>query len=407
MNVYLIIILAILVADWLNVRNLKEELPSEFGGWYDAEKYKTSQRYLRETTRFGISVDTFHTALYLVLILAGVFNLVDVFARRFGFGPIPTGLIFAATIGIASSLINLPFSIYSTFVIEEKYGFNKTTPRTFVMDIVKSLFLGVVIGAPIFAAILWFFEKTGALAWVYCWIAVTVFQVLLMFIAPYVIMPLFNKFIPLEDGELKTAVEGYVKSQNFKMKGLFKMDGSKRSAKSNAFFTGFGRSRRIVLFDTLIAKHTVPELVSIVAHEMGHYKKKHIPSAIARAIATTGLTFFLMSLFIGNRGLFDAFKMGHVSIYAGLFFFGFLYTPIAAVLGIVENAISRKHEYEADRYAVETAGNSDAMITGLKKLTVDNLFNLTPHPFKVLLSYSHPPILARIRAIKDLSEEPA
>ena len=408
MNIYFIVIFAVLVgsylldlaSDWLNVRNLKEELPSEFEGWCDTEKYKTSQRYLWETTKFGIAVDTFHTVLYLALILTGVFNLVDVFARRFGMGTIPTGLIFAATLGIASSLINLPFSIYSTFVIEEKYGFNKTTPKTFVLDIVKSLLLGVIIGAPILAAILWFFEKTGALAWVYCWIAVTVFQVVLLFIAPYVIMPLFNKFIPLEDGELKTAVESYVKAQNFKMKGLFKMDGSKRSAKTNAFFTGFGRSRRIVLFDTLIAKHAVPELVSIVAHEMGHYKRKHILSAIARAIATTGLVFYLMSLFIGNRGLFDAFKMEHVSIYAGLFFFGFLYTPIAAVLGIVENAISRKHEYEADRYAVETARNPDAMISGLKKLAVENLSNLTPHPFKVLLSYSHPPILARIKAIK-------
>jgi len=408
MNVYLIIILAVLVgsyllellADWLNLRNLKEGLPPEFDGSYDAERYKTSQRYLRETTRFGIAVDTFHTVLYLALILTGVFNLVDLFARCFGLGPILTGLIFAATLGIASAVVNLPFSIYSTFVIEEKYGFNKTTPKTFVLDILKSLLLGIIIGAPVLAAMFWFFEKAGSLAWVYCWIAVTVFQVLLMFIAPYVIMPLFNKFIPLEDGELKDAIEMYVKGQNFKMKGLFKMDGSKRSAKTNAFFTGFGKSRRIVLFDTLIARHTVIELVAIVAHEMGHYKKKHILSAIARAIATTGLMFFLMSLFIGNRGLFEAFKMEHVSIYAGLFFFGFLYTPIAAIIGIVENAISRRHEYEADRYAVETTENPDAMIAGLKKLTVDNLSNLTPHPFKVLLSYSHPPILARIRAMR-------
>jgi STE24 endopeptidase len=389
-----------LLADWLNLRNLKEGLPSEFDGSYDAERYKTSQRYLRETTRFGIAVDTFHTVLYLALILTGVFNLVDLFARCFGLGPILTGLIFAATLGIASAVVNLPFSIYSTFVIEEKYGFNKTTPKTFVLDILKSLLLGIIIGAPVLAAMFWFFEKAGSLAWVYCWIAVTVFQVLLMFIAPYVIMPLFNKFIPLEDGELKDAIEMYVKGQNFKMKGLFKMDGSKRSAKTNAFFTGFGKSRRIVLFDTLIARHTVVELVAIVAHEMGHYKKKHILSAIARAIATTGLMFFLMSLFIGNRGLFEAFKMEHVSIYAGLFFFGFLYTPIAAIIGIVENAISRRHEYEADRYAVETTENPDAMIAGLKKLTVDNLSNLTPHPFKVLLSYSHPPILARIRAMR-------
>ena len=326
--------------------------------------------------------------------------MVDLFARHFGLGSIWTGLIFAATMGLGATVINLPFSIYSTFVIEERYGFNKTTVKTFVSDIIKSLILAVILGGLILAAILWFFEKTGPLAWVYCWFAVTVFEIFLLFIAPYVIMPLFNKFIPLEDGDLKTAVETYVKAQNFRMKGLFKMDGSKRSAKTNAFFTGFGKSRRIVLFDTLIAKHTVPELVSIVGHEMGHYKKKHIPAAIARAIATSGLMFCLLSFFIGNPGLFDAFRMQHVSIYASLFFFSFLYTPIAMVLGVIENWISRKHEYEADAYAVETAGNPGAMISSLKKLTVDNLSNLTPHPLKVVLSYSHPPVLDRIRAIR-------
>jgi STE24 endopeptidase len=335
-----------------------------------------------------------------VLILTGAFNMVDLFARHFELGSIWTGLVFAATLGLAATVINLPFSVYETFVIEEKYGFNKTTAKTFILDLIKSVILAVILGGLILAAILWFFEKTGPLAWIYCWLAVTVFEIFLLFIAPYVIMPLFNKFIPLEDGDLKTAVENYVKTQNFKMKGLFKMDGSKRSAKTNAFFTGFGKARRIVLFDTLIAKHTVPELVSIVGHEMGHYKKKHIPAAIVRAIATSGLMFCLLSLFIGNRRLFDAFKMQHISIYAGLFFFSFLYTPIATVFGITENWTSRQHEYEADAYAVETTGDPAAMISTLKKLTVDNLSNLTPHPLKVVLAYSHPPVLDRIRAIR-------
>ena len=176
----------------------------------------------------------------------------------------------------ASQILSLPFSVYGTFVIEEKYGFNKTTPKTFVLDILKGWLLAIVIGAPVFSAVLWFFEKTGPMAWAYCWGALTVIQVFLMFIAPVVIMPIFNKFIPLEDGELKTAIEDYAKKQGFKMKGVFSMDGSKRSTKANAFFTGFGRFRRIVLFDTLISKHTTEELVSILAHEMGHYKKRHI-----------------------------------------------------------------------------------------------------------------------------------
>jgi STE24 endopeptidase len=227
-----------------------------------------------------------------------------------------------------------------------------------------------------------------------------VFQVFLIFIAPYVIMPLFNKFEPMNEGELKTAIENYAKSQDFKMKGVFKMDGSKRSAKTNAFFTGFGKSRRIVLFDTLIAKHTTQELISIVAHEMGHYKKKHILHAIVRSTALTGVTFYLMSLFIENKLLFDAFRMEHVSIYASLFFFGFLYTPLALIFAVIENGISRKQEYEADAFAVRTCGKPDVMIECLKKLSVDNLSNLTPHPVKVFLSYSHPPVLKRIEAIR-------
>jgi STE24 endopeptidase len=408
MNIYLVIILAALIgsylldliADWLNVRNLKEELPAEFDGWYDAEKYKTSQKYLRERTAFGIGVDTFHALLYLALILTGAFNIVDLFARKLGMGPIPTGLIFAGTLGLILGIINLPFSVYSTFVIEQKYGFNRATVTTFVLDIIKSVFLSIIIGAPLFAAILWFFEKTGSLAWIYCWLATVLFQMIMLFIAPYVIMPLFNTFTPLQDGELRTAIEEYAKLQSFKMKGVFAMDGSKRSSKTNAFFTGFGKSRRIVLLDTLMTKHPTPELVAVVAHEMGHYKKKHILRAIGRAIATSGFTFFLMSLFIGNRGLFEAFRMEHISVYASLFFFGFLYSPISTVISIAENAISRRHEREADTFAVQTYGNPDAMIAALKRLSVDNLSNLTPHPFMVFLHYSHPPILDRIREIR-------
>ncbi len=296
--------------------------------------------------------------------------------------------------------MSLPFSVYSTFVIEEKYGFNKTTPKTFVLDILKGWLLGVVIGAPVFSAVLWFFGQTGPMAWAYCWGALTVIQIFLMFIAPVVIMPIFNKFIPLEDRELKEAIEEYAKKQDFKMKGVFSMDGSKRSTKSNAFFTGFGRFRRIVLFDTLISKHTTEELVSILAHEMGHYKKKHILKSMIISILSTGLMFYILSIFMNNSGLFMAFQMEHVSIYASLFFFGFLYAPIEMVLSIFGNMLSRRHEYEADAWAVRTYRRPQSMIAALKKLSVDNLSNLTPHPLKVFLSYSHPPVLERIRAIQ-------
>lgn len=409
MNVYLVFIVVILVihylldlfADILNVRNCSEQLPEEFRDVYDAEKYSRSQQYLKDHTRLDTIVNSIHTLITLAFILPGGFRLVELTARGAGWGMIGTGLLFGGILLILSQLMNIPSSIYSTFVLEEKYGFNKTTPKTFILDIIKSLAVAVIIGAPIFALILWFFDAAGEWAWFWCWLAVMLIQALLMFIAPVMIMPLFNKFTPLEDGELKTAIEEYAKQQNFKMKGVFKMDGSKRSSKTNAFFTGFGKSRRIVLYDTLIAKHTVDELAAIVAHEMGHYKKKHILSAMFRMFLQTAFMFWLLSLFIGNEQLFLAFKMPlPPTVYGSLIFFGFLYTPIGILISIIENAISRKHEYAADRYAAETTGKAGAMIAGLKKLSADNLSNLTPHPFMVWLHYSHPPVLERIRALK-------
>ncbi|MBW1779714.1 MAG: M48 family metallopeptidase [Deltaproteobacteria bacterium] len=408
MNLFLIVILAILIGDYLlnlivdaqNIRHLNTELPEEFAGYYDREKYKKSQEYLKETTRFGFITDSVTTPLIIAFILVGGFNYIDQFARSFELPSIPTGLIFAATLMFASQIVSIPFSIYSTFVIEEKYGFNKTTPKTFVLDILKTWILAAGIGGLLFSGVLWFFDKAGPLAWAYCWIAVTLFQVLLMFVAPVVIMPIFNKFTPLVQGPLRTAIEAYAKNQGFKMKGVFTMDGSRRSTKSNAFFTGFGRFRRIVLFDTLIEKHTQDELLSVLAHEMGHYKKKHILKSIVMSILTTGLMFYILSLFINNRELFTAFRMDHVSIYASLFFFGFLYTPIEMILSVFGNMLSRKHEYEADGFAVATYQNPGSMISALKKLSVHNLSNLTPHPLKVFLSYSHPPVLDRIKAIR-------
>jgi len=408
MNVFLIIILFILIGDYalglvvdaLNVKHLKTDLPGAFSGYYDGEKYKKSQQYLKENTRFELITGAITTPAVIAFILLGGFNWVDQWSRSFHWGPTVTGLIFAAILLFGSQILSLPFSIYGTFVIEEKYGFNKTTPKTFVLDILKGWLLAIVIGAPVFSAILWFFGQTGPMAWAYCWGALTVIQVFLMFIAPVVIMPIFNKFVPLEEGELKSAIEDYAKKQRFKMKGVFSMDGSKRSTKSNAFFTGFGRFRRIVLFDTLISKHTTEELVSILAHEMGHYKKKHILKSIIISILSTGLMFYILSIFMNNPALFGAFQMEHISIYASLFFFGFLYAPIEMILSIFGNMLSRHHEYEADAWAVRTYQRPQSMIAALKKLSVDNLSNLTPHPLKVFLSYSHPPVLERIRAIQ-------
>ncbi|OGS19918.1 MAG: peptidase M48 [Elusimicrobia bacterium RIFOXYA2_FULL_39_19] len=411
MNIYLLIILLILLGNFLldfiveilNVKHISTQLPVEFDGHYPQEKYQKSQEYLKENTRFGLIVSSIDIILLIPFVLLGGFNYVDVFARSFGHGQIITGLIFACLLMGIIEIAKIPVSLYHTFVIEEKYGFNRTTAKTFITDLLKKWLLTALIGAPIFVLVLLFFEKTGSLGWVYCWASITVVSLFLVFIAPAVIMPLFNKFIPLEDGELKTSIENFAKAQNFKLSGLFKMDASKRSTKSNAFFTGFGKYRRIVLFDTLIQKHTVDELVSVLAHEIGHYKMKHIIKSLTISILANGFMFYILSLFMNNSLLFGAFKMGHVSIYASLFFFGFLFTPINLILSIAGNVLSRKHEFEADAFAVNTYKKPESMIMALKKLSVDNLSNLTPHPLKVFLEYSHPPILARIETIRKLA----
>ncbi len=408
MNIYLVVILAILIGNYLlnlivellNLNSLNSELPEEFAGYYDSAKYQKSQRYLRDNTTFKLIETSFMTLLVLLLILGGGFNFIDQLARSFNLNPIPTGLIFIGILFLLLQIIEIPFSIYHTFVIEEKYGFNRTSLKTFILDILKSWLLSIIIGGILLWLVLWFFIKTGELAWIFCFLGVTLFEFFLIFIAPIVIMPLFNKFIPLEESELKEAIETYAKSEKFKLKGLFKMDGSRRSTKSNAFFTGFGKYRRIVLFDTLIKNQEVDELVSVLAHEMGHYKKKHILKMMLISILANGLMFFILSFFINNPHIFAAFKMKELSIYASLLFFSFLYTPINLILCLGVNFLSRKHEYQADDYAVTTYGKPAAFISALKKLTVDNLANLTPHPWKVFIAYSHPPVLARIKALK-------
>lgn len=408
MNIFGVIILAALlldyvlnlVADTLNLKHLKKELPEEFSDVYDKEEYQRSQEYTRERTRFGFVNSTFGIAVILIFWFAGGFNWLDHIVRDFGFGELVSGLIYIGLLVFAQTIISLPFSIYSTFVIEERYGFNKTTPGTFVMDRIKGLLLSVVIGGPLLAGVLWFFINAGSLAWLYAWIAVTTFMLIVQFIAPTWIMPLFNKFTPLEDGELRQAIMNMAEKVKFPLQDVFVIDGSKRSAKSNAFFTGFGKNKRIALFDTLIEKHTVGELVAVLAHEVGHYKKKHIQKNLVISILHTGVMLALLQLFLSVPGLFDAFYMDQMSVYAGLIFFGLLFTPIEMILGIVMQLLSRKHEFEADRYAVEVTEDPDSMADALKKLSANNLSNLTPHPFYVFLNYSHPPVKERIEEIR-------
>ncbi|NIV93076.1 M48 family metalloprotease [candidate division KSB1 bacterium] len=392
-----------LITEILNLKALRDEVPEEFKGVYDEEAYRNSQEYTRVKTKFGFITSVFGLAVTLTFWFTGGFNYLDRIVRSWELHPIFTGLVYIGILILAKSLLSLPFSIYSTFVIEERFGFNKTTPRTFITDILKGLLLGIVLGGPLLAGVLAFFQYAGTMAWVYCWLATTVFTLFVQFIAPTWIMPLFNKFTPLEEGKLREAIFNYARAVKFPLKNLFVMDGSKRSTKSNAFFTGFGKNKRIALFDTLIEKHTVAELVNVVAHEIGHYKKKHIIQGTIISILHTGVMFFLLSIFISHEGLFEAFYMEQTSIYAGLIFFGMLYSPIELVLSIFMQIFSRKNEYEADRFAAETTNDPTSMIDALKKLSRDNLSNLTPHRLYVFLNYSHPPVLQRIRALQELA----
>lgn len=388
------------VADVLNVKSMSSDIPDEFTGEYDREEYARAQKYNRDKVKLGITSSGLFVVLFLLLYFSGGFNILDLWIRRFGYDEILTGVFFAGALFLAGEIISLPFSIYNTFVLEERYGFNRTTPKTFLIDRVKGIMLAAVIGAPLFAGVLYFFITAGDLAWFYCWVGLTIVQLIMTFLAPIILLPLFNKYEPLEVGELRDAIEKYAGEHDFKMEGIYRMDASKRSTKSNAFFTGFGRYRRIVLFDTLIEKQTVNELVAILAHEMGHYKKGHIHEMIGLSIVTSGIMFYLLSFFIDSPPLFGAFQMENISVYAGLIFFGILYTPIELLISLGVKYLSRRNEYEADRFAAQTHGNPENLVSALKKLSVENLANLTPHPLKVFLDYSHPPVLERIKELR-------
>jgi STE24 endopeptidase len=330
---------------------------------------------------------------------AGGFNCLDVIVRGWDLNPILTGLAYIGILAVGRSALSLPFSVYGTFVIEERFGFNKTTPRIYVADILKAIALGVLLGAPLLAGILAFFQYAGSAAWLWCWLATAVFTLFVQLIAPTWIMPLFNKFVPLPEGELRQSILSYARSVDFPLQSLFVMDGSRRSTKSNAFFTGFGKNKRI-------EKHSVSEMVAILAHEIGHYKKRHIIQGTVISVVHMAMLFYLLSIFIHHSGLFEAFYLKNSSIYAGFVVFGMLYSPVEMVLSVLMHMISRRNEYQADHYAAVTTRDPDSMIQALKKLSLHNLSNLTPHPFHVFLNYSHPPVLKRIQALRQLGRFP-
>ncbi len=337
--------------------------------------------------------------LTLLFVFGGGLPWLDGLIRSPGFSEVLTGVLFIGALALAGDLLATPFDIYSTFVLEERYGFNRTTLREFVKDKIKGWALGIVIAGPILAAVLWFFQNWEGVAWLFAWGVVTLFMLLLHYLAPSVLLPLFNKFTPLEDGELRQRIVEYARGAGFALTGIYVMDGSRRSTKANAFFTGFGKRKRIALFDTLIQRHTPDEIVAVLAHEVGHFKKKHVLLLMALTIVKVGVLLYLVGLLLEAESLFAAFHV-RPSTYIGLLLFGLLFTPLSVLLSLPMNWLSRTFEFQADTFAVRTTSKGEDLITALKRLVTHSLGNVTPHPLDVALRYSHPPILERIRNIR-------
>ena len=408
MNTLFYIIIAILiiqffietVLDYLNAKRYGNPVPEELNDVFNAEEYEKSQAYKKTNYRFGLLTSTFSMVLTLGFLIFGGFEWVDQIARSITDNPIVIALLFFGIIMIGSDIVTLPFSYYSTFVIEEKFGFNTTTQSTFFMDKLKGWGLMVVVGGGLLALIIWFFEWAGSNFWIYAWALVAIFSLFMNLFYSKLIVPLFNKLTPLEAGGLKTKIENYAENVGFELQNIFVIDGSKRSTKANAYFSGFGKEKRITLYDTLINDLEEEEIVAVLAHEVGHYKRKHIIFNLAASILLTGLTLFLLSLFINNPEVSLAIGVSQPSFHAALIGFGILYSPISEATGLIMNHLSRKFEYQADDYAKNTYAASP-LITSLKKLSKNSLSNLTPHPAYVFMHYSHPPLIARIKNLKN------
>lgn len=401
------IIIAILIAnfifdhilDYVNAKRFSDPIPVTLEDVYNKEEYKKSQEYKKSRYRFGVVSGSVMFLATLVFFFLDGFAYVDRLARAYSDNEIVIALVFFGLIMLASSVLSMPFNYYSTFVIEEKYGFNKSTKATFFMDILKSLTVGAVVGGLLLGAIVWFYQSTGEYFWLYAWGAVTVFSVFMNLFYARLIVPIFNKQAPLEEGSLRTQIENYSAAAGFSIDKIFVIDGSKRSTKANAYFSGFGREKRITLYDTLINDLEEEEVVAVLAHEVGHYKKKHIVFNLFTAVLTTGFTFWLLSLFIDAPLLSNALNVSEPSFHVGVVAFGVLYAPISVLTGLFMNYISRKFEYQADDYAKNTY-EKQPMISALKKLSKNSLSNLTPHPLYVTVHYSHPTLLQRVENLE-------
>ncbi|MEQ9006687.1 MAG: M48 family metallopeptidase, partial [Ekhidna sp.] len=355
--------------------------------------------YQAEISRFSTFSATFSFVVLLLAIYNGWFGILDQWIRTFSPLSLISPLIFFGILFVVSDLINTPFSIYRNFVIEAKYGFNKMTAKTYILDKIKGYILTIIIGGLLLGVLIYFVNAIGSEFWYYFWAVMTAFVLFANLFYTSLILPLFNKLKPMEEGELKSSIQAYCDKVNFPLKNIFIMDGSKRSSKGNAFFSGLGKKKKVVLFDTLVEKHSVQELTAVFAHEVGHFKKKHILFSTVFSIMLMGFMLFLFSRMAYSAEVSWAMGGQTSALHLNLLAFGILYSPISTILGIIGNVISRKNEYEADAYAKETYDGTP-LITGLKKMSADHLSNLTPHPAFVFVHYSHPPLKERVKALE-------
>jgi len=387
------------ILGYLNARKFGEAIPKELTDVYDESEYDRSQAYKRANYRFGILSSGFSLLITLGFLVFGGFEWVDEIVRSITDRPILQAMMFFGMILIGADIVTLPFSWYHTFVIEERFGFNKTTKKTFLIDKLKGWLLMMLLGGGLLALIVWLYEWAGAQFWIYAWAVVSAFTIFMNLFYSRLIVPLFNRQAPLEEGSLKAKIERYAESVGFELQHIFVIDGSKRSTKANAYFSGFGKEKRVTLFDTLIKDLEEEEIVAVLAHEVGHYKRHHIVINLVASILNTGLTLFILSLFINNPEVSMAIGVSKPSFYAALVGFGMLYSPISELTGLLLNYLSRKFEYQADAFARKTFGSSP-LISSLKKLSKNSLSNLTPHPAYVFMHYSHPPLKDRIQQLR-------
>ncbi|MEA3318222.1 MAG: M48 family metallopeptidase [Bacteroidota bacterium] len=389
--------------DFLNSTKRNSKLPEKLKGIYSEEKYAKSQKYDKINQRFGFITSTFNLVLILAFLFFQGFAFVDNIARNISDNPIIISLVFFGILMFAFDIINTPFSIYQTFVIEEKFGFNKTTAKIFILDKIKGWIISIIIGGGILALITWFYQLTANMFWIYTWILVSVFMIFMTMFYTSIIVPLFNKLKPLEEGELKESIFDFCNKVDYTLENVYIINGSKRSTKANAYFSGLGKKKKIVLFDTLLEKLKVNEITAVLAHEIGHYKLKHTLVNIILSLLQTGITLFILSLLVGNPALSKALGAEQTGFHLGLIAFSLLYSPISTILGLGMNIFSRKNEYQADNFAGKYL-NTNFLIEALKKLSINNLSNLTPHPLYVFFNYSHPPLLNRIEALENINK---